>query len=239
MAILRLGPHQIKEFDARSEVAMDVQIGLDESETPYVVVGSRVAIQHDDKIQDELAKFTRARSEKSEQLKARMDVWLLGLPTIATLRPAPTQQAYSILAFMPLGPRYPLPKAPPRRSYVHGHLPFHGICSGEDVFYRYEAFSTSLRVDLKTNSVTKPNTYGAPFSEGDFTPTGLSAVGRFALPSLLPACWRYTLTPPKGTEFYYGASVPLYGQSGGAVEVMFPKPFSNNGPIAVTVLPVL
>ena len=38
----------------------------------------------------------------------------------------------------------------------------------------------------------------------------------------------------------YGASVPLYGQSGGGVEVMFPKGTKNRGPIAnPVVLPIL
>jgi hypothetical protein len=72
-----------------------------------------------------------------------------------------------------------------------------------------------------------------------FTPTGLSAVGRFALPLLFPACWRYELTLPLGTRLFYGASVPLYGQSGGTVEVMFPDLFTNVGPIPPpTVLPI-
>ena len=100
-----------------------------------------------------------------------------------------------------------------------------------DVFFRYEAFPTSLRIDQVNQKVTKPDTYATPFSERDFTPTGLSAVGRFALPSLDPHRWRWELQPVANTHVYYGASVPLYGQSGGAVEVMFPDPFDNTIPI--------
>lgn len=78
--------------------------------------------------------------------------------------------------------------------------------------------------------------YAAPMSDLPLVPTGLSAVSRYALPSLLPARWRYELRPPAGTKMRYGASVPLYGQSGGGVEVMFPLPFNNVGHIADPVL---
>jgi len=70
-------------------------------------------------------------------------------------------------------------------------------------------------------------------------PSGLAAVARYALPSLLPARWRYELRPAAGTPIRYGATIPAYGQSGGGVEVMFPNPFMNVEPIAnPVVLPV-
>ena len=56
-------------------------------------------------------------------------------------------------------------------------------------------------------------------------------MARYALPQLLPACWRYELRPPGNTAVHYGASVPLFGQSGGGVEVSFPSTFKNSGPI--------
>jgi hypothetical protein len=52
-------------------------------------------------------------------------------------------------------------------------------------------------------------------------PSGFSAVGRFALPSLLPAIWRREIVPPLGTTYLCGAVVPMYGQAGGGVEVKF------------------
>jgi hypothetical protein len=65
--------------------------------------------------------------------------------------------------------------------------------------------------------------YGFPASELNFVPTGFAAVGRYALPDLPPACRRCEI----------GACLPLYGQAGGGVEVMFPKRFKN----AVTIWP--
>jgi hypothetical protein len=64
-------------------------------------------------------------------------------------------------------------------------------------------------------------------------PTGLAAVGRYALPDLPPACRHYELMPPTGYTLQCGACVPLYGQAGGGVEVMFPKRLKN----AVTIPP--
>jgi hypothetical protein len=125
-----------------------------------------------------------------------------------------------------------LPPAPPRPAYVYGHLPFSGVTQPGDVFYRCEHWANSRRVLRGTDEVLA-NTYGFPASESNFVPTGFAAVGRYALPDLPPACRRYEITPPTGYTVQCGACVPLYGQAGGGVEVMFPKRFKN----AVTIPP--
>jgi hypothetical protein len=209
-----------------------------------VIPSGRIAIAFDDHLERELAAFREYflddGMDDQEMYGARTESWAGSLPTTPTLDFVPPQAAWQMLAFVPLGPRFPLPGVPYRPSYTHGHLPFHGTCGGNEKYYRYEQFPTSKRIDMKTASVIAKDTYGVPTSEVRFTPTGLSAVGRFALPLLLPACWRYELTPPLKTRLFYGASVPLYGQSGGAVEVMFPDPFKNVGPIPpALVLPIL
>lgn len=85
-----------------------------------------------------------------------------------------------------------------------------------------------------------PGTFTAPASEAPFIASGFGAVGRFALPNLSPANWRWEIRPPSGTPFRCGASVPLYGQAGGGVEVEFSQGFANVGPIAnPVVLPAL
>jgi hypothetical protein len=48
----------------------------------------------------------------------------------------------------------------------------------------------------------------------------------------LPACYRYELQPDANTDIECGASVPLYGQSGGGVEVKFVKQTNNRCAIA-------
>jgi hypothetical protein len=107
----------------------------------------------------------------------------------------------------------------------------------ETVIYRWEACPTSLRIDFKANPPTiAQDTYAAPASEVPFALTGFAAVARFALPSLKPACFRYELQPVAGTTIECGAAVPLYGQSGGGVEVKFPSLTKNRCPIADPVL---
>jgi len=123
------------------------------------------------------------------------------------------------------------PAPPPKPATPYGHLPFWNTVHSNDVFYRWEPWPTSRRVNQSTG-VISAGTFAAPQSEAPFVPTGFSAVGRFALPALNPACFRWELRPPIRTTYRCGASVPLNGQAGGGVEVMFPKKFANVGPIA-------
>jgi hypothetical protein len=123
-----------------------------------------------------------------------------------------------------------LPPTPTRPGYIYGHLPFSGVTQSGDVFYRCEHWATSRRVRSMTNDVLG-GTYGFPGSELNFVPTGFAAVGRYALPNLPPACRRYEITPPGGYTLQCGACVPLYGQAGGGVEVLFPTTFINAVPL--------
>ena len=221
---------------------MATQVAKDEDGYLLVISSGRVATRYDGSIENDFARLGEYFVDGVRDIETygiRLEAWARNLPPIKVLDPVPVNDGWAALAFIHLGPRFPLPGAPYRPSYVHGHLPFHGTCGGAEQYYRYEQFPTSRRIDMKKHAVVANDTYGAPASEEPFTPTGLSAVGRFALPLVLPACWRYELTPPSGTRIYYGASVPLYGQSGGAVEVMFPNPFSNAGQIKTKILPIL
>ncbi|MGH6742756.1 MAG: hypothetical protein ACREDY_27620 [Bradyrhizobium sp.] len=240
MTIYRLTEEQIDGFAGFPEVAMGIQIAADESGKELIVAGGHIAIDVSEKIEEPLNQY-RERVARDQMLSPseygeRLMDWVAQLSDAPTLTPVPQNQA--LAALIHLGPRAVLPAVLPRPAYVYGHLPFHGKCGGSDIYYRYEQFPTSKRIDLKKRTVAK-DTYAAPKSEERFTPTGLSAVGRFALPLVLPACWQYELTPAQGTRIFYGASVPLYGQSGGAVEVMFPD-LSNLGALpALKVLPIL
>jgi hypothetical protein len=144
--------------------------------------------------------------------------------------------AAPILAYLvtPLGP---LPAPPARPASIYGHLPFGTTTASDTVIYRWEAFPTSRRITRTTGGGTiAADTYAAPASEMPFAPTGFSAVARFALPNLLPACFRWELQPLANTPIECGAAVPLYGQSGGGVEVKFPSSTTNRCPIADAVL---
>jgi hypothetical protein len=132
-------------------------------------------------------------------------------------------------------PSTALPAPPAAPTPVYGHTPFLASTEPGDVFYRWEAWPASRRIDPTTGAVS-PGTFTAPNSEVMFMPTGFSAVARLALPSLLPACFRWELHPPAGTSVLCGACVPLYGQAGGGVEVVFPAGFTNAGAIAAPVI---
>jgi hypothetical protein len=138
-----------------------------------------------------------------------------------------------------LFPIGPFPNPPQPGQWTYGHLPFIGLTGTSDVYYRWEPWPSSKRINQATGMVA-PGTFTAPLSEIPFMPTGFSAVARLALPGLLPACFRWELKPPPNTSTRCGASVPLYGQSGGGVEVAFQGGFHNVGPIAnPVILPVL
>ena len=138
-----------------------------------------------------------------------------------------------------LFPIGPFPQPPPPSQWTYGHLPFVGLTGADEVYYRWEPWPTSKRIHQITGKVV-PGTFTAPMSELPFMPTGFSAVARLALPGLLPACFRWELQPPARTPTRCGAGVPMYGQSGGGVEVAFNDGFNNIGPIAnPVVLPPL
>ena len=144
-------------------------------------------------------------------------------------------------AYSPVAAIIPLPPPPSRPPSIYGHLPFATTTFPETVIYRWEAFPTSRKINRSVNPPTiAKDTYAAPASETPFAPTGFAAVARFALPNLMPACFRWELQPVAGTHLECGASVPLYGQSGGGVEVKFTSLTNNRCPIAdPIVLPAL
>jgi hypothetical protein len=244
-------------FDEAPEVAMDVQLaGRRDKESPYsyIVVGGRVAISTYEEPETPIHEYLDQPWLKPNlPLDERVwffERWLHGLAEALVLEPkSPTdfiqpvmlqRQEYReetrVLAYLvtPLGP---LPTPPARPASIYGHLPFGTTTASDTVIYRWEAFPTSRRITRTTGGGTiAADTYAAPASETPFAATGFSAVARFALPNVLPACFRWELQPPANTPIECGASVPLYGQSGGGVEVKFPSFTTNRCPIADPVL---
>ncbi len=242
MGVSRLTDEDIAIFAGLPEVDMDIQIGKIGGRYVLIVSG-RIVVEYNDELTGSLATYNEVighrLSESDKDRTHRIEHWWSSLPIAPKVGPTSVGEAQIALGFIHLGPHSPLPSLPWHPPHVYGHLPFRGICSGSDVFYRFERYPTSNRIDVKTGNVFLGGTYGAPPSELAFVVTGLGAVARYALPSLFPACWRYELQPPAGTPMKYGASVPLYGQSGGGVEVFFPNPFKNVKPIAApVVLPI-
>jgi hypothetical protein len=245
MLLLKLSNTQSQIFDEAPEAGMGLHFAHVEGDLGFVLSG-RVLLLFDTKRRegreqsDALAnrlwfgpKAPRSRQETiapgsfevtEEQIEEEESL-------IQALHKAPEEVTHlgppgpSVLGFILNPIRYLLP-APQRPLYVYGHLPFSGVTQAGDVFYRCEHWASSRRIRRGTNDIAA-GTYGFPASELDFVPTGFAAVGRYALPDLPPACRRYEITPPSGYTLQCGACVPLYGQAGGGVEVMFPKVFKN------------
>ena len=57
-------------------------------------------------------------------------------------------------------------------------------------------------------------------NDASHVPSGLAAVGRYALPNPTPATYRFVLLPPEGTRIRCGAVTPKFNQAGGGVEVL-------------------
>ncbi|MDJ0644053.1 MAG: hypothetical protein QNJ15_14670 [Erythrobacter sp.] len=236
MPVYLLSPNQADEFARLPEAAMDIHLGHS-GNALQIVIGCRVAVTYD---VDSFRSLAQAQGDQLIDIRAVPNgtpeayCTALGatqaLPALQPLEEDDVRSAISFLRTTPVGGIAPTPPAP---TPVFGHLPFKAMTRTSEKFYRYEAFPASRRV---TRTGLSSGSYAAPASEDPFTPTGLSAVGRYALPSLLPACWRYEIEPPVGTTIHCGASVPLYGQSGGAVEVCFPAGFAggtNTGPSVI------
>lgn len=175
------------------------------------------------------------------------DQWCnqLGEATYGDLRPT-THENVARLALDPYDPRK-TPRGPAPalntlgRPVVHGHLPFRGRTKGATVFYRAEPIPKSHYIDPVSGHVqANGGLYAFPASEVPFVPTGFSAVGRYALPNVAPSIFRWELRAPAGVRFSAGASVPLYGQAGGGVEICIEQAFRNVGNISnPVILPAL
>jgi hypothetical protein len=242
--IFRIDEDDRNQFARVPEIAMDLTFGRSGSNF-YLVMSCSMAVLLDETTftVPEASFFTSAETAGlSPDVRTRDFMpWFNDLPALSDVRTATPLQAWSSFmgAVGPVTPISRLPSPPPAPPSIYGHLPFKAKTLPGTVFYRWEAYPTSRRIDLAAKTIAK-DTYAAPASEVPFAPTGFAAVARFALPSLMPACYRYELQPVSNTDIECGASVPLYGQSGGGVEVKFVAQASNRGAIAnPVVLPAL
>jgi|SRR6267154_48217 len=244
MTILRLTSEQIKHFTEIPESAMGLHITIvkEERKRFVFVLGGLVLLIPDEAASKEISELMRqewlqARGKLSDAERERgFNYWLENLKSAPALADPPWRRdILGLNLFLP--PIIPPPT--PASPGIYGHLPFSGATEANDVFYRCEPWPTSKRVNQSKNEIVAA-TYACPASELPFLPTGFAAVGRYALPNLLPACFRWELQPTAGSAVHCGASVPLYGQAGGGVEVRFNNLTKNRGPIAnPVVLPAL
>jgi hypothetical protein len=90
---------------------------------------------------------------------------------------------------------------------------------GEE-FFRLSAYDDDKRI--KEDHSLAPGSYATTKTDLTIVPSGLAAVGRFALPTRISARYVFRITPGKGVKIFYGTVIPNYGLCGGGVEVFFP-----------------
>lgn len=100
------------------------------------------------------------------------------------------------------------------------HGSYQSTTRPNEIFFRYSAFRHDRRINSTDGSVL-PGTYATTESDSSLVPSGLAAVGRYALPYPFPAHYVYQLNPPAATQIRCGNSAPAFGQAGGGVEVFF------------------
>lgn len=246
MPIFALTDTSADDFAQNPELAMGIQLGTDLHNDHYVILYETIAVRLD--VEDGPKPLFDAVSEllthenAFDQLPHRLNAWRKQLPEITatpankqTLNTMSAGQIGALVAFtMPTSPYVPAPPSAP--AYVYGHLPFRGKTTKGDAFLRYEPWPTSRRV---FGTTVTPGTFAGPLSEQPLVPNGFAAVGRYALPSLLPACTVWEIVPPAGTDLEAGASVPLFGQAGGGAEVCFSTGTTTAKVIGRKPLPVL
>ncbi|MEQ8241569.1 MAG: hypothetical protein RIA69_20315 [Cyclobacteriaceae bacterium] len=95
-----------------------------------------------------------------------------------------------------------------------------------DEFRRLSAFKNDRRIGSNGNLIK--GSYGTTKSDLTVVPSGTAAVGRYALPNRIAACYIFQIIPPPGTLLYFGTVTPAYGLCGGGVEVYFPNGCPSN-----------
>jgi len=241
MTLFQLSDAAVARFAALSEHGMGFQFALSELNQTTLVIGGRVLYFADGKEDKATRNYLQAKwlssSCEDEERSDRFEHWINDLPSATDPEPLDSSsrvddpsdfakwqkvRAFAMRLMIPVGPFGPVPVFGP----PYGHLPFQSRTEPNDVFYRYEPFPKSRRIDPKTKAISA-GTFAVPASETPFLTTGFSIVARCALPSLLPATFCWAIQPKGGDQFMCGAGVPAYGQSGGGVEVNFHKGATN------------
>jgi hypothetical protein len=116
---------------------------------------------------------------------------------------------------------------------LHGSPPFFGQTTAPTSgFSRFSAFRNDRR-RLPNGDVA--GTYATSSGDAAMVPSGTAAVGRYALPSPMPAVFRSDFVVGPGVALRFGTVAPMFGQSGGGSEVEFVNGVASVQPRMVTI----
>jgi hypothetical protein len=133
-------------------------------------------------------------------------------------KPTDIVPSQDVAAFLRLfGSRLSNHAAYRKRQLLHESPPFPFLARPNDHFVRFSAFQADRRIG--PNNSLRPGTYVTSVKDAQLAFTGYGNVGRYALPNLLPAVYRFDITVAPGTPGLVGTVAPAFGQSGGGVEI--------------------
>ena len=112
-----------------------------------------------------------------------------------------------------------LPKLDGIKPLVETHGSYLSMSRPGELFVRYSAFASDRRINQ--DGSVRSGTYVTTENDASHVPSGLAAVGRYALPNPAPARYRFVMSPPDGTGIRCGTAAPKFNQAGGGVEVLF------------------
>lgn len=120
---------------------------------------------------------------------------------------------------------------------LHGSPPFSGQTRAGQCYVRFSRFLADRRVTPRGGLL--PGTFVTSQLDADTVSTALTAVGHYALPSIAPPLYRFTIVPPPLTDMYYGTVSPAFGQSGGGTEIEFHRGVPDGAVSGPSMLPYL
>jgi hypothetical protein len=186
-------------FDALPELGMGFHFGVDSrTREGFIVLNAEYAISVEE------VGGGRAFRQLSEPKADVKDADIV-----------PSQDVQEFLKSF--GPRLSNHRAYLNRRTLHESPPFQFQARANDLFVRFSAFRADRRIG-PGNSL-RPGTYATSATDARLALTGYGNVGRYALPNLLPAVYRFDITVPSGTSGLVGTVSPAFGQAGGGVEV--------------------
>lgn len=115
------------------------------------------------------------------------------------------------------------PWLPPQPPHTAVEL-FHEMPGGQpQLFVRYYARVRDPRI--RADGRVDKETYFTTYNDIRMVPSGLAAVGRYALPA--PASAQFMFPVMSNAPYRMGTALPHFGQSGGGVEVYFEDEFKT------------
>lgn len=104
------------------------------------------------------------------------------------------------------------------RTYIFQKLIIKIPVPSDEKFKRFSPYRNDKRIN---GEKLLPGSYATTNNDARFVPSGLAAVGRFALLSPFPAIHVFNITLHKNLSIEHGTVRPNYNQAGGGVEVLF------------------